>query len=166
MYKVNTNDENEKQIEFSPSGIFIEGKLISWDQLTIGKNRFHILLNNRSYTCEVTEADVTNKSFEIKVNGTVHHVKVKDQFDELLKQLGMDKVATHKVNAIKAPMPGLVLKIMISEQQEIKEGDSVVILEAMKMENVIKSPGTGVVKSIKVNERDAVEKNQILVELV
>lgn len=73
--------------------------------------------------------------------------------------------ATHKVNVIKAPMPGLVLKIMISENQDINEGDSVLILEAMKMENVIKSPGTGKVKIIKVKERDAVEKNEVLVEL-
>ncbi|MFI5134786.1 MAG: acetyl-CoA carboxylase biotin carboxyl carrier protein subunit [Chitinophagales bacterium] len=166
MYKVSTNDEHERQIEFTASGILVEGKLISWDQATIGKNRFHILMNDRSYTCEVIEADARNKSFEIKVNGIVHHVKVKDRFDELLKQLGMDKLATHKVNSIKAPMPGLVLKIMINEQEEIHEGDSVLILEAMKMENVIKSPGSGVVKSIKVKERDAVEKNQILVELV
>jgi biotin carboxyl carrier protein len=62
-------------------------------------------------------------------------------------------------------MPGLVLKIMISEQDTITEGDSVLILEAMKMENVIKSPGSGKVKSIKVKERDAVEKNQVLMEL-
>lgn len=69
------------------------------------------------------------------------------------------------MNVIKAPMPGLVLKIMISENQDINEGDSVLILEAMKMENVIKSPGTGKVKIIKVKERDAVEKNEVLVEL-
>src|SRR5258706_7020339 len=164
MYKVTVGNENESQIEFTGSGIQMNGESIAWDMIATGERRFHVIMNNTSYNCEVLSADSKKKSFEIKVNGVVHVVNVKDQFDELLHQLGMDKVASRKVNDIKAPMPGLVLKIMISEHQEIKEGDSVLILEAMKMENVIKSPGAGIVKTIKVRERDAVEKNQVLIE--
>ena len=63
-------------------------------------------------------------------------------------------------------MPGLVLKLMAKEGDEIKTGDSLLILEAMKMENVIKSRGEGKIKHIRVKERDAVEKNQVLIELV
>jgi biotin carboxyl carrier protein len=165
MYKVNVGDNEENQIDFTTSGIQVNGQWIGWDMITTGNRRFHVIMNNGSYNCEVVSADSRKKSFEIKVNGVVHRVNVKDQFDELLHQLGMDKIASHKVNDIKAPMPGLVLKIMIAEKQEIKEGDSVLILEAMKMENVIKSPGAGIVKSIKVKERDAVEKNEVLIEL-
>jgi biotin carboxyl carrier protein len=62
-------------------------------------------------------------------------------------------------------MPGLVLKLFVKEGDEIKEGDSHLILEAMKMENVIKSPGNGKVKLIRVTERSAVEKNQELIEV-
>jgi biotin carboxyl carrier protein len=165
MFKVTVDDSDESQVEFNAAGIQLNGEVVAWDMITTGDRRFHVIMNNQSFNCEVISADARKKSFEIKVNGITHQVNVKDQFDELLHQLGMDKVATHKVNDIKAPMPGLVLKIMISEQQEIKEGDSVVILEAMKMENVIKSPGSGVIKLIKVKERDAVEKNQVLIEL-
>lgn len=165
MLKVSTAKKAQKQIEFSSGGIQVDGQIVDWDLVTIGDRRFHVLMNAHSYTCEVVSADARKKSFEIKVNGVLHTAEVQDQFDELLKKLGMDKAATHKVNVIKAPMPGLVLKIMISENQDINEGDSVLILEAMKMENVIKSPGTGKVKIIKVKERDAVEKNEVLVEL-
>ena len=165
MYKVKVNEQAERQIEISAKGISLDGKSIDWDQIEIGKNRFHILKNNRSFVCEVLSANAQNKSFEIKVNGKVFHTEVKDRFDELLHQLGMDKAAVHKVNIIKAPMPGLVLKLMVNEGDELKEGDSLLILEAMKMENIIKSPGAGTIKMIKVKERDAVEKNQVLIEL-
>lgn len=166
MFKIKVNKEAEKQIEISGDEILLNGKPASWDQIETGKNRFHILRNNRSYVCEVLSADAQKKSFEIKVNGKICRVLLRDRFDELLHHLGMDKVAAHKVNVVKAPMPGLVLKLIVKDGEEIKAGDSLLILEAMKMENVIKSPGTGTIKLIRVKERDAVEKNQVLIELI
>jgi biotin carboxyl carrier protein len=165
MFKVTVDDGKEKQVEFTKAGIQLDDAVISWDAISTGEHRYHVLMNDRSFVCEIVSVDHNKKTFEIKVNGTMHLVNVRDRFDELLHQLGMDKMSAHKVNDIKAPMPGLVLKIMISEQQMIQEGDSVLILEAMKMENVIKSPGSGKVKSVRVKERDAVEKNQVLIEL-
>ena len=165
MYKVKVNEEAEQQIEISGKEILLNGKSIAWDQIETGKNRFHVLMSNHSYVCEVLSADAQKKSFEIKVNGQICSVLLKDRFDELLHHLGMDKVAAHRVNMIRAPMPGLVLKLIAKEGQQIYAGDSLLILEAMKMENVIKSPGEGTVKFVKVKERDAVEKNQVLIEL-
>jgi biotin carboxyl carrier protein len=165
MYKVKANEGEDLKIEITDKEIFLEGKKIEWDQVEIGKNRFHILKNNHSYICEVISADAQKKSFEIKVNGKILRVAVKDRFDELLHQLGMDKASVNKVNVIKAPMPGLVLKLIAKEGDEIKTGDSLLILEAMKMENVIKSGGEGKIKHVRVSERDAVEKNQVLIEL-
>ena len=128
-------------------------------------NCFHILKNNKSFVCEVLSDDPQKKAFRIKVNGNILDVAVQDRFDVLLHKMGMDKVAVFKVNTIKAPMPGLILKIMVSPGQEINTGDSLLILEAMKMENIIKSPGAGIIKTIHVKERDAIEKQQILIEL-
>jgi biotin carboxyl carrier protein len=61
-------------------------------------------------------------------------------------------------------MPGLILEISISEGQEVKENDALLILEAMKMENVIKSPRDGIIKSIKVKQTEAVDINSLLIE--
>lgn len=165
VYKVKVNGGKELEIVFSGNEFTIDGHHGSWDKIVVGKNRFHILRNNRSYNCEVISADREKKLFVIKVNGKIFNVGVKDRFDELLHKLGMENSSSRKVNNIKAPMPGLVLKVMVKEDQEIDEGDSVLILEAMKMENVIKSPGKGTVKTIKVKIRDAVEKGQVLIEL-
>jgi biotin carboxyl carrier protein len=89
---------------------------------------------------------------------------VKDKFDELLEQLGMDASSSGKVSEIKAPMPGLVLDVMVAAGDEIKEDQPLLILEAMKMENVIKSPSDNTVKKVSINKGDSVEKNEILIE--
>jgi biotin carboxyl carrier protein len=77
--------------------------------------------------------------------------------------MGLDAVSKPKVNDVKAPMPGLVLSIKVQEGMEVKKGDPILILEAMKMENIIKSPVDGIVKSIAVKEKQAVDKNQTLI---
>jgi biotin carboxyl carrier protein len=60
-------------------------------------------------------------------------------------------------------MPGLILSVAVAEGQEVKKGDPLLILEAMKMENVIKAPADATVKVIKVRKGDSVDKNQVLV---
>ena len=165
MYKVKVNDDKEREIILDKNNFTINGADGSWDKISIAKNRFHILKDNRSYLCDIISTDFEKKTFEIKVNGHLYKIELKDRFYELLQRMGMGDAGKSKVNNIKAPMPGLVLSIMVKEGQEIKQGDSVLILEAMKMENVIKSQGNGTVKAIKVKTKDAVEKGQVLVEL-
>ena len=75
----------------------------------------------------------------------------------------MDTTQSNVVKEIKAPMPGSILNILVEAGQEVKAGDQLLILEAMKMENVIKSPGDGVVAKIHVDEKQSVEKNQVLI---
>lgn len=134
-----------------------------WQQ--IGENKFHVIYKNGSYTVELLDKNETGKEFTIAVNGIKHQLSASDEFDELLKKLGLDKLASNKVNDIKAPMPGMVLRIQVKEGDAIKKGDSILVLEAMKMENVIKAAGDGVVKKINISEKTVVEKNQVMVVL-
>jgi biotin carboxyl carrier protein len=101
---------------------------------------------------------------QIKINQTTYNVSVKDKYDELLHQLGLDKALSNKLTNIKAPMPGLVLNILVGEGTEVKKGDALIVLEAMKMENILKAPADAKVKSVSVKKGMAVEKNQILIE--
>jgi biotin carboxyl carrier protein len=79
--------------------------------------------------------------------------------------MGLSTNITFQIKEIKAPMPGLVLDLEVEPGQTVSQGDVLLILEAMKMENVLKSPGDGIVKSIAVKKGDAVEKGQILIEM-
>ncbi len=138
------------------------------DQLDVQSadaNSFHLLKNNKSYHISIEEANYRDKSFTLNVNGTKYVVDVADHFDRLVNQLGLSIVSSQKVNDIKAPMPGLVLDIPAKTGQEVKKGDALLILEAMKMENIIKSAGDGIVKSILVKKGTAVDKGELLIEM-
>src|SRR5690242_16737689 len=119
-YQVSVNEKELSEIEISGKGIAVNGNSVDWDLIETGHNRFHVLINHHSHSCEVISSDAVKKNLSIRVNGKVIQVTVRDRFDELLRRLGMDKVATNKINVIKAPMPGLVIKLMVQEGQEIK----------------------------------------------
>jgi biotin carboxyl carrier protein len=110
------------------------------------------------------ELNTTDKTVSLKINGHIHVVNVKDRFDLLLEKMGMSNVASARVNELKAPMPGLIVGISVQPGDAINKGDSLLILEAMKMENNLKAPGDGTVKMIRVAKGDRVEKGQVLVE--
>lgn len=149
---------------------FEEGKLnneaIDWDLLENGNNSFHIIRNHKAYKATLIEKNDTAKKMTIAVNGNEYVIDLQDKFDLLLDELGMSNMATVKMKDIKAPMPGLVLSIAAKVGDEIQKGDAILILEAMKMENVLKSQGEGTIKAIKITEGEAVEKNQVLIELM
>jgi biotin carboxyl carrier protein len=164
MLKVKVNNKKEHSVIFESDVTgTIDEKNFSWDIVEVKDGSFHIIKNNRSYSVEVIKAEYSEKSFLISVNGNKYQLNVKDKFDELLKSLGMDNLNAGKVNEIKAPMPGLVLDIRVSEGDEVKKGDPILVLEAMKMENILKSPTDGIVKKINVKKGIAVEKNQVLI---
>jgi biotin carboxyl carrier protein len=164
MLKVKVNNKQEHTIVLdNETAGTIDGKEFSWDVIEIKNGSFHAIKDNKSYNVEVIKADVAEKTFLLSVNGNKYQLNVKDEFDELLKSLGLDSLNAKKVNEIKAPMPGLVLDIRVLEGDAVKKGDPILVLEAMKMENIIKSPTDGIIKKINVKKGLAVEKNQVLI---
>jgi biotin carboxyl carrier protein len=163
MLQVKTANDKTWQVDIQKDAILLNGTPFSWDITPIGANTYHIIHNYKSYTAELVETDYQAKAFTFKINGATHTVSVKDQFDLLLDKLGMSNANAQKVNDVKAPMPGLILEIKVQPGQEVKKGDPIMILEAMKMENILKSPGDGIVKEIKVAVKQNVEKNQVLI---
>lgn len=142
----------------------IDGTSKSFDIAQISKNRYHIIIGHKSYNAALINADRETKTFQFKINGRNYDIKIEDQFDQLLQKLGMDVTMDKGFSELKAPMPGKVLSVAVSDGDAISEGDPLLILEAMKMENVLKSPADLTVKSICVTENQAVEKNELLIE--
>ena len=163
MYKVKVNDQFDFAIKAENTTILVNDEAIVLDRAVLNDKSTHVIYQNRSYTVEMVSFDKAEKMASVKVNGSIYKVAVEDQFDQLLKQLGMDNLAAAKVQQIKAPMPGLVLSILVAEGAEIKKGDSLLVLEAMKMENMIKSPTDGIIKKIIIKQGNKVEKNEVLI---
>lgn len=126
-----------------------------------GDGRFVAFLNQKAYDVEVLEA--AQKHIRVKVGQQELEIDIKTKTDEILEKLGLDMTKTALATNIKAPMPGAIIEIKVTAGQEVKKGDPIIILEAMKMENVIKSPADGIISQILVEKGDSVEKNQALV---
>jgi len=144
-------DLNEEQIE-------------NLDAIHLTNKHYQVLEDNVSYQTEIISEDFVNRNYIIQVNHTDYEVEISTELDKLIKELGFEVGASKQVNAIKAPMPGLVLEINVEVGQEVQEGDNLLILEAMKMENSFTSPRAGIIKSIVVKKGQAVDKGQLLIE--
>ncbi len=169
MYNIKVNNSASFKTDIRSDGNKFEGSLneqvIQGDFIKINEFQYHLIYQNKSYNVDVVKLNRSEKSMVLKINSIKYTVELKDKFDELLQKLGMDSGAGQKVNQIKAPMPGMVLNVLVNEGTAVKKGDVLLVLEAMKMENMLKSPSDGVVKKVAVQKGNAVEKNQLLIQL-
>lgn len=140
-------------------------KAVNIDIVKIRENVFSVIQENKTYEVEVVEINRAEKKIVLKVNRNEYALEMKNKFDLLLEQMGMSQRAVHIAGSLKAPMPGKVLRVDVNAGQKVKKGDSILILEAMKMENAIKSPGDGKIKSVLVKAGDTVEKGEVLAEM-
>ncbi len=138
--------------------------LAETDLLEVSENTFHALAGHKSYDVRLVTSDFLRKRYVLIVNGTRYEVAIADDLDVLIQEMGFALSEAESITAIEAPMPGLILEINVTAGQEVQENDTLLILEAMKMENSIVSPRDGLVKSISVAPGDTVEKKQVLIE--
>ncbi len=141
-----------------------EKDISSLDMIPMGDGSYHLIQNGKKYTIEVVHFDERKKQLVLSINHSLFEIGLEDKYDRLVDQMGLSKVVVHKMDKLNAPMPGLVLDIMIKEGDEVEVGDPLLILEAMKMENVIKASGKATVKKIHIKKGDAIEKSQTLVD--
>ncbi len=127
--------------------------------------QYHLIENNRSVLIESIQADADPKTISVQINGNSYQFQIKDQHDLLVDELGMDTTTSKTLSEITAPMPGLIMEILVKPGDSFEAGDSLFILEAMKMENMIKAEGSGTVKAVLVNQNDPVDKNQVILDL-
>jgi acetyl/propionyl-CoA carboxylase alpha subunit len=164
-FNVIVNEQKTKSISIRRGEIAVDGKIFEADISQVSEKEIHIIRNLRSYNVRIIAINRREKTVTMTVNGTKYRTAIKDRLDDLLHSMGMDKAVAQKVSEVKAPMPGLVLRVMAEAGQAIKKGDPLIVLEAMKMENILKSSADAVVKKVSVIKGDKVEKNQVLLEM-
>jgi biotin carboxyl carrier protein len=99
------------------------------------------------------------------VAGDRWDAEVMDERTRHIRSLTAGASAARGPAAVRAPMPGLVVRVLVEAGQEVAAGAGIVVLEAMKMENELKAPAAGVVGAVRVAAGEPVEKGQVLVEL-
>jgi biotin carboxyl carrier protein len=164
MIKATVNGQPSFSIQTGKE-ISCNDQIVSWSAIQVPAGNYSIIMDGHSYTAQVLKVDRDAKTVTLEIAQQIYEVSIEEPIDQLLAAMGIKDALTHKVNDIKAPMPGLVLKVLVAPGQAIRKGDPVLVLEAMKMENVFKSATDAVVKAIKVNPGVAVEKGEVLIVL-
>ncbi|HRF78900.1 MAG TPA: acetyl-CoA carboxylase biotin carboxyl carrier protein subunit [Flavobacteriales bacterium] len=146
----------------SPSAPWVPAGEGSTDLVRTGPSTFSLVRNGRSHRVLVLKEDKENGTVRLRIGAHTYTVQLQDDRSRLMQTLGLDKAAT-KVKEIKAPMPGMVLNILVKPGDTVKKNDPILVLEAMKMENMIKAPGDATVSAVHAEKGKAVEKGQLLV---
>ncbi|NQV30508.1 MAG: acetyl-CoA carboxylase biotin carboxyl carrier protein subunit [Candidatus Marinimicrobia bacterium] len=163
-YEINAGEQN-LQVDFQPEGekLLIETPMgnQSLDAVQIQTGVYSVLMNNRSFVVGVCP----NHPDRVNVNGTPIVLELLDAVHLHLRELGWNVLHETKAGLISAQIPGLITKIFHEVGDEVKEGEPLFLIEAMKMENEIKAPLSGLIQKISVKEGQSVEKGTFIIEI-
>jgi len=134
-----------------------------WEYIRLTPHSYSILTHGKSHYLTITEQ---SDGYKVVIDQCTYGVKIKDESDLLLEKFGYKDPATDSLGEIRAPIPGLISAIFVETGQKIKEGDRLMILEAMKMENEIISSLSGIIEDVAITQGQSVEKGALLISIV
>lgn len=142
-----------------------ESQVHNFDLVKLTNTKYHALLKNQSFHIQVLEKNFFAKKYTVVINSNTYTVKIGSELDKLINHMGFTIGSSIVETNIKAPMPGLILDLSVKEGQTVKAGETLLILEAMKMENAITAQKDSVIGTIHVKSGQSVEKGHLLIEL-
>lgn len=167
------------QRSWLPCYLRVMAREIQWDEVRVeraltdmdtnaewtalGPRTWSVLQNGTRYKVECESGPDAEGHLVIRINGVRREVRVLDERTKLLEKMGMSVSAGVASGDIKAPMPGKVLQVLVKSGDAVEEGQALLVLEAMKMENMIKAVAAGTVSEVPISEGEAVEKGALLV---
>jgi biotin carboxyl carrier protein len=148
--KFNLEIIDENQLNFNQ-------EKINYELIYLSANNYLLKIDNRQF--ELVAQKENSDFFNVLVDGYHYDVTVRTALQEkAFKLLESSTVKQRHHTDVKAPMPGLILKIKKNVGDKVEQGESIIILEAMKMENDLKAPASGKIEKMFVTEGSAVEK--------
>jgi pyruvate carboxylase subunit B len=158
-----TIGEREMEVELGPEGIRVDGEEVVADLVEMDGTEVHsLLLGGRSH--RVLASRNGSEEWALYLSGRQLSAQVVDERTRSIRAMAGSSEVFGGPKTLRAPMPGLVVKIEAEEGQTVVRGQGLVIVEAMKMENELKADGDGQIGRILVEPGQAVEKDQVLVE--
>jgi biotin carboxyl carrier protein len=158
-----TVDGQPLRVKFGPEGeAFVDGLGTPASILKVGRNLFSVVLDGESIRIL---AERSPNGLQAFCGGAEHAVTVETERTRLLKAYGSKTSRASRKMEIHAPMPALIVKVLVSVGDIVEEGQSLLVLEAMKMENELKADFAGKVKQVSATKGKAVEKGELLLVL-
>lgn len=161
MRYITTLPNKEYQVEvIDENHVVVDGVLYDIDfQPVANQPIYSLLVDGRSFEAFVYP---TEEGWQVLSHGNLYPAQVEDEREKRLRTANGNSSYQGSEYMLKSPMPGLIVSVMVQDGQEVKEGDVLVVLESMKMQNQLKSPINGVVSRLRVQAGDNVEQRQVL----
>lgn len=157
--KIQDMPEQEYKVEILEDGpikkVAVNGKVYEVDYNVGGDSIYSIIIDHHSNGVQISPSSHSN--YTIKNKGDLYQIEIKDEMEKIHNARGGADAVGRQV--VVAPMPGVLLKTYVKKGDEVKRGDPLCVLVAMKMENEIRSVSDGVVKEIFVTENTKVGLN-------
>lgn len=150
-YSINTNHSNR---------VIVDKKECALDISQLSEHTFNVKIDNNVY--HITSSKLDSNKYSFLIDGHYFESEVRTKLEEEAANLLNNKNSASGRRQIKSPMPGLILRINKNVGDTVQEGEPLILLEAMKMENEIRSPSSGKISEILIKEGKSVEKNQII----
>jgi len=163
-FKVRVGDK-EYMIEFNKDKteiVIINGREVLIEAVNLNDDIISLILDGKSYLFNISS---NGETYNIVWNGGEVNFEIEDERTRLLNNLIVGSAGRKSRKRVRAPMPGLVVKIIAGIGDDVKKGDPLVVVEAMKMENEISSPSDGKVAEIMIKEGHVVEKEEVMITL-
>ena len=156
-----TVDNQKMEVSLTENSLLsINGKKHKCELINLSGNTYLLTIDNKIY--EVSANKIDREKFSIVIDGNHYEPIVRTALQEKASKLIEQTQSLHHNIEVKAPMPGMILKIKKEIGDNITQGDSIIILEAMKMENDLRAPASGTLNKILVKEGTPVEKGTVL----
>jgi biotin carboxyl carrier protein len=143
--------------------VLVDDEEYKLDICQVEQGVYSILKDGRSYIVELIEGD-SKKKYIVNTYRNNYDLEIVDAESRFMKNRNKG-LSDEAANSISSPMPGKVVKIPVKEGDEVKKGEPVIVISAMKMESEYKAPRDGFIQQICVGEGDTVDGNQPLVIL-
>lgn len=127
------------------------------------RGRWWVRIGHRNHRVSVQSLE--GGRWDIRLDGVADQWSVHGLRETLMERMGIEEGADATSKDLRAPMPGKVLEVLVQEGQSVEEGEAMLVLEAMKMENVLRAGAAGVVSMIGVEAGNAVEKEAVLISM-
>ena len=146
---------DEKHVQINDQVLEVDFESVS------GQPVYSLIIGGRSYEAYIYPDD---KEWQVLLHGRLYQASVEDEREQRLRAAGT-KVVVNGEFQLKAPMPGLVVSVLVEEGQAVKQGQVLMVLESMKMQNELKAPRDGTITKIRVKAGDTMDQKQPMLSL-
>ncbi len=158
-----TLDGRTREVELTPDGVRVDGREVSAEIATVpGTSLRHLRIGDRGW---LLSAERDDEGWAVRLGGRRVDVHVEDERTRAVRELAGAGGPAEGARELRAPMPGLVVRVLVEPGHEVEAGDGLVVMEAMKMENELSARSAGTVAEVRVEEGQTVNQDDVLVTL-